>query len=143
MFFMDKFYSPGYTILEHEADVGIESYGRDLAELFTNTARALFSLITDLVTVESTETRSVTIDNGDELLVAFLNELLYLWDTERFIPGTYSLMVEGGKLEAEMTGEILDPDKHHVHKEVKAATYHKFSIRHKGDRLEATIYLDI
>jgi SHS2 domain-containing protein len=140
---MDKFYSPGYTILEHEADVGIESYGRDLAELFTNTARALFSLITDLVTVGSTETRSVTIDNGDELLVAFLNELLYLWDTERFIPGKYSLMVEEGKLEAEMTGEILDPDKHNIHREVKAATYHKFSIRQKGDKLEATVYLDI
>jgi SHS2 domain-containing protein len=132
-----------FAILEHEADVGIESYGRDQAELFANTAHALFSLITDPEMVAARETRHIALQNGDELLVIFLNELIYLWDTERFIPCAYSMTVEEGRLEAKITGEVFDPCKHPVYREVKAATYHKVSIRRKGEQLEATVFLDI
>jgi SHS2 domain-containing protein len=140
---MEKSNSARFTILEHEADVGIESYGRNQAELIMNAAIALFSLITDLETVEPKEKRHVTIHDGDELLVIFLNELIYLWDTEQFIPCGYSLTVEDGMIEAEIAGEIHDPGKHPVYKEVKAATYHKFSIRQKDEQLRATVFLDI
>ena len=75
--------------------------------------------------------------------MVFLNELLYLWDTEKFIPRTFSVVMEGGRLEADITGETFDPDKHSVYKEVKAVTYHKFTIQQEGDLLKATVFLDI
>lgn len=140
---MAKPHEKCFTILEHEADIGIESYGKDQAELFVNTAHALFSLITNTGAVGAGVKRHITVTNGEELLVVFLNELLYLWDTEHFIPGDISLIVEGGRVDAEVAGEIFDPIKHSVFKEVKAVTYHKFSVRHEGGQLQATIFLDV
>ena len=132
-----------FRLLEHEADMGLEIYGRDQAELFRNAGAALFSLITDPDTIKARFTRHITINDDEELLVVFLNELLYLWDTEKFIPRIFSVVVEGGRLEADITGEIFDPGKHSVYKEVKAVTYHKFTIQQEGDLLKATIFLDI
>jgi SHS2 domain-containing protein len=132
-----------FRLLEHEADIGLEIYGRDQAELFRHAGAALFSLITDPDTFEARFTRHITINNGEELLVVFLNELLYLWDTEKFFPRIFSVMVEGGRLDADLTGETFDPGKHSVYKEVKAVTYHKFTIQQESDLLKATVFLDI
>jgi len=132
-----------FRLLDHEADIGLEIYGRDQAELFRHAGAALFSLITDPDTVEARFTRHITINNGEELLVVFLNELLYLWDTEKFFPRIFSVMVEGGRLDADLTGETFDPGKHSVYKEVKAVTYHKFTIQQESDLLKATVFLDI
>ena len=132
-----------FRILEHEADIGLESYGKDQPELFKNTAYALFSLITDLEMVQERISRHLTINNGDELLVVFLNELLYLWDTEKFIPCTCSVWLDGEKLEADITGETFDAGRHSIYKEVKAVTYHKFTIQQEGYHLKATVFLDI
>jgi SHS2 domain-containing protein len=132
-----------FTILEHEADIGLEVYGRDQAELFSHAGAALFSLITDPDTVEARFIRHITINCDEEQLVIFLNELLYLWDTEKFIPRTFSVLVEKGRLEADITGETFDPGRHSVYKEVKAVTYHKFTMKQEGDLLKATVFLDI
>jgi SHS2 domain-containing protein len=83
------------------------------------------------------------LDIEEESLVVFLNELLYLWDAEKFLPGRFSVSKERGRLVVHATGEIFDPGRHPVKKEVKAATYHKFSIQQQGDLLKATIFLDI
>ena len=37
-----------FEILDHTADIGIIAYGADIRQAFTNAARALFSLITEL-----------------------------------------------------------------------------------------------
>ncbi len=52
---------------------------------------ALFSLITDPDTIESRFAREFTMDDEEESLVVFLNELLCLWDTEKFLPGRFSV----------------------------------------------------
>lgn len=132
-----------FRLLDHEADIGLEVCGRGHAELFSHAGAALFSLITDPDTIEARFTRHITINSGEEQLVVFLNELLYLWDTEKFIPRTFSVVMEGGRLEADISGETFDPGKHSVYKEVKAVTYHKFTIQHEGDLLKATVFLDI
>ena len=132
-----------FTIIEHEADMGLEIYGRSLPEIFIHAGVALFSLITDPDRLEAQCTKQITIENGEDSLVVFLNELLYLWDTEKFLPCSFSFLEEREKLEIIMTGEIFNPNKHSVKKEIKAVTYHKFSIQQQGDLLKATIFLDI
>ena len=140
---MVNFRKKWFRLLDHEADIGLEICGRGQAELFSHAGAALFSLITDPDTIEARFTRHITINNGEEQLVVFLNELLYLWDTEKFIPRTFSVVMEAGRLEADITGETFDPGKHSVYKEVKAVTYHKFTIQQEGDLLKATVFLDI
>ena len=132
-----------FRIIEHEADIGLEIFGRSLQEIFIHGGVALFSLITDPDTCEARYMRKVAIDNGEDSLVVFLNELIYLWDTEKFLPCSFSVKEEREKIEVIMTGKFLDSSKHSVKKEIKAVTYHKFSIQQQGDLLKATIFLDI
>ncbi|OPY76587.1 MAG: hypothetical protein A4E63_00033 [Syntrophorhabdus sp. PtaU1.Bin050] len=132
-----------YRILDHEADIGFEVYGKDEADLFVNAAMTLFSLITDLDQVETKLKREVTVSDGEVLLVVFLNELLYVWDVERFIPKKLSVLVKNGILHADLEGEILDPQRHSVKKEIKAVTYHKFAVQEEQGMLKGRVYLDI
>lgn len=132
-----------FRVIEHEADVGLEINGRNLAELFMHAGAALFSLITDPETIKARLTRQITMNNEEGALVVFLNELLYLWDTDRFLPTTFSVTEGAGSFAIVMTGEAFDPGRHPVHKEVKAATYHKFAIQQEDNLLKATIFLDI
>jgi SHS2 domain-containing protein len=55
----------------------------------------------------------------------FLNELLYLWATEGFIPYDLSLKITERGLQGNMVGGIFDPERDSVKEEVKAVTYHK------------------
>jgi SHS2 domain-containing protein len=78
---------PGFVILDHPADLGIEARGRTLAEAFEQAAIALMSIILDLTTVEPKELRRVQLKATDQeqLLVRWLEELLYLYDGENFV----------------------------------------------------------
>lgn len=132
-----------YRVVDHEGDIGFEIFGRDQHELFSNGAAALFSLITDVEHVDEGISRQITVADGDDLLILFLNELIYLWDVERFIPKSVRTHIEGAVLQGTLKGDIFDPEKHRVRGEVKAVTYHKFAVCEEGGILKATIILDI
>ena len=72
----------GFEIINHTADVGIIAYGASPSETFANAARALFSLITELDNVEEVLHRDIELVAPDleSLLVAWLNEFIYLFD---------------------------------------------------------------
>ena len=76
-----------FEVMDHTADVGIIAYGADMKEAFANAARGLFSLITELDDVEEAEFRDIEVSAPDQesLLVGWLNELIYLFDTENII----------------------------------------------------------
>jgi SHS2 domain-containing protein len=131
-----------YKILDHEADAGFEVHGHTEEELFHNAACALFSLITDLGAIRPETEKHVEITGNGESLIVFLNELLYLWDVEKFIPKTIAIIREGVSIQAILRGEILDEHRHTVVGAVKAVTYHKFSIRKEEEMLKATFIVD-
>jgi SHS2 domain-containing protein len=132
-----------YKILDHEADVGFEAYGYTEEELFQNATCALFSLITDLGAIRPETERRVEVTGNGESLIVFLNELLYLWDVERFIPKVIAIVRDGANIKISLRGEILDEERHTVAGAVKAVTYHKFSIRKEQEMLKATFIVDI
>jgi len=132
-----------YKVIDHEADIGFEVYGRTLEELFKNAAHAVFSLIVDAGTVKPKIGKRFEVKGNGELLIVFLNELLYLFDAEGFIPKDLSLKIEGGRVTGNIAGELFDPLRHTIKKEVKAVTYHKFSIRKEGEMFKGTFILDI
>jgi SHS2 domain-containing protein len=132
-----------YKILDHEADVGFEVYGHTEEELFQNATYALFSLITDLGAIRPETERHVEITGNGESLIVFLNELLYLWDVERFSPKVIGIIREGVNIKAILRGEILDEHRHTVIGAVKAVTYHKFSVRKEQEILKATFIVDV
>lgn len=120
-----------FEILDHTADVGIIAYGTDLSQAFAKAARALFSLITELEEIGEVLHREivVTATDKDELLVAWLNELIYLFDTEHAVFGRFEVaMVSHTRLEARIYGERVDISRHKIKAGIKAATYHMLKV---------------
>ncbi|OGL41862.1 MAG: hypothetical protein A3C43_05835 [Candidatus Schekmanbacteria bacterium RIFCSPHIGHO2_02_FULL_38_11] len=76
-----------YRLIDHTSDIGIEVFGENLPQLFSNAGYALFDIITDLSLVKSKVSKSVTVTGRDldEIMVNWLGELLYIYDKERII----------------------------------------------------------
>jgi SHS2 domain-containing protein len=132
-----------YEVVDHGADIGIKVSGRNTEELFEQAAYALMSLIVDVASVEAKATKDITIHGGDELLILFLNELLYIWDAQRFIPKEVAVEIKEGHLRARIRGEPFDAARHAVKKEIKAVTYHGFEQKKEGNVLTAKVILDV
>jgi SHS2 domain-containing protein len=138
--------SEGFTVIEHTADVGIVAYGGDLEELYINAARGMLSLVIDMDTIKSDISKNIDINENDEdaLLVAWLNELLYILDTEHVILKDFEIeKLTSVSLSAKCYGETLDFKRHKLKREVKAATYYGLSIIKVDDQYSARIIFDI
>jgi SHS2 domain-containing protein len=124
----------------------VEVWGADFAELAAEAARALFALITDLETVRAENGVSVEVqaESDEQLLVTWLTELLFLFETELWLFSRFEIeTVEDGVLKAEAWGERLDPARHPVDREVKAVTYHRLGLEREKDRFRTTIVFDL
>ena len=135
-----------YRIIEHTADIGIEVEASDRAGIFARSGQAMFDLMLGLRSIGKTLRKPIQVggDSTEELLVAWLNELLYVYAVERIVFSDFS-DTRLGKREFSATGlgEEFDPGKHSPAMEIKAATYHGMSVVHDGGRWKATIIFDV
>lgn len=135
----------GFRILEHTADVGVAACGEDLREAFANAARGLTNVIADLEAVQEREERRVQVSAPDleGLLVAWLGELIYLFDVEHLLFRRFQITeLTDTSLTARCFGEQADPARHRVKMGVKAATYHQLQVV-SGPPSRIQVYLDI
>jgi SHS2 domain-containing protein len=73
------------------------------------------------------------------LLAEWLNELIYLAETDGFLPErSERLRIEGAALSATIVGQLGHPAPL-----VKAATYHGLELTEAAGRLRATVVLDV
>jgi SHS2 domain-containing protein len=116
-----------YKLLEHTADAMVEIHGKNLEERFGNAAYALFDQITDITKVESKGEMKIvlTAESRDQLLVDFLQELLFLHDAEDLVFCEFDVTTDGKKLDARVRGEKFDEKKHPKRSVVKGVTYHR------------------
>ncbi len=134
-----------FEIIDHTADVGIAARGETPEELFANAAAGMFSIITDPNNVEPRTSRPVTVSGSDraDLLVAFLNELLFLLETDRFITRRVEFdRLTETELAAVIHGEFIGP-KHELETEIKAVTRHELTVEQRADAWHATVLFDI
>ena len=139
------FMKKDFEIVNHTADVGIIAYGGDINQTFANAAKALFSLITELDDVEEILHRDIELTAPDEesLLVEWLNQLIYLFDTENIVFKRFDVTkLNNTQLEARSYGEKVDSSKHRLKTGVKAATYHMLKVD-KGDGCRVQVLFDI
>lgn len=132
-----------YRLLEHTADAMVEVYGQDLGERFENAAYAMFDQMTDLDLVEAKGEVKVVLqaDSREQLLVDFLQELLYVNDLEDFVFSRFEVSTDGKKLEAICYGEKFDPARHTKRSVVKGVTYHKLEFDDKEGKV--TLLFDV
>jgi len=135
-----------FEFLEHTADVGIIAYGPSLEEAFANAAYAMFTLVADLDGVRDQVCREIEVqaEDRESLVVSWLNELLYLLDTEGIIFKKFDVTaLAESSLKAKACGEILDLERHSIRGGVKAATYYMLRIARDNNRYSVQVIFDI
>ena len=136
----------GYAIFAVTADKGIHAWGPDLPEAFRQAALGLWSLMVDPATVRPRREVSLTAEAGDReaLLVAWLNELLYLYEAHGFVAADCAVrVVTEHAVSAVVRGEDADPDRHAPIGHVKAATYHLLRVAPGARGWEARVVVDV
>jgi len=134
-----------FELIDHTADVGVIAYGADMSQAFVNAARALFSLIAELDSVDELLEREIelTARDRESLLVAWLNELIYIFDSENIIFKRFDITkLSNTRLKARSYGEKVDSSKHKLKIGVKAATYHMLEVS-KNDGYKVQVLFDI
>lgn len=135
----------GYETFEHGADIGIRGKGRTLEEAFANGAKALFSLMADLSTVEPHQEIQVTCTAPDieMLFVVWLNELIARADIEKAVLSEFSVTIKDNHLTATARGERIDPRRHNLGVEVKGATYTMLRVAKEDAYFVAQCVVDV
>ncbi len=128
--------------IEHTADWAYRVRGENLAELLIQAALGLYSLVGMQLTPGDRITRSITLKGIDResLLVAWLNELLYLHESEGL--GFEDIKInylDETSIQAQVTGA---PTQQWL-KDIKAVTYHNLAICETESGLEVTLVLDV
>lgn len=134
----------GFRLVPHTADIGIEISGATWEELYLNAARGLLEVYgASSVTGESVGRATVVLEapTPEDLLVDWLNELVFLVSSERWLP-TDIRVKEAGPSVLRAQAEGPRPDSP-LAREVKSATYHGLKVERKGGLWTATVILDI
>jgi SHS2 domain-containing protein len=135
-----------FEVLDHTADIGIVAYGPDVEHLFANAAAGMTSLIVDLDDIGDHIKRDIVIvsDDDENLLVEWLNELLYIFDVEHILFKKVEVNnVHDATINATCFGDRIDFQRHRVKREIKAATYHMLALSKEQNTYSAQIIFDI
>ena len=134
-----------YETIDHTADIGIVVRGEDLPSLFNNAALAFFDILSGLENIDDKETVNIEVEASDleELMVNWLGELLYLFDSDGWLFRDFQLELENTRIVATARGERFNPDKHEIRYYIKAVTYHMLELKQVNDHWIAKVIFDI
>src|SRR3989338_2496382 len=137
-----------YKFFEHTADVMFESYGKDLNELFENSALALEECMVKLSSLKIKNKHIIKLASSsiEELLYDFLSELIFIKDTEGLLFKKFTVKILKNKrfeLVAECKGEKINRETQELSADAKAVTKHLFEIKKVKDKWLARIIVDI
>jgi SHS2 domain-containing protein len=135
-----------HEFFEHTADVGIRATADSLGALCVALAQGLTELAAEDSRLEPRETRTIDLAAADAptLVLKWLQELLFWFSTERFLPAAYALEeATPTRLRGTVQGERFDPVRHVPGREVKAITRHQLDVRQEDGRWIGQVIVDI
>jgi SHS2 domain-containing protein len=133
-----------FELRDHTADVLAECSGRNLDELLTSAMQALYAVAVTYASPLHNEQREIRVYaySQEELLVRWLQEVLYLLDSDGFIGETTTCTeIEKDCFSTVLTGYIGRPIERAT--EIKAVTYHDLEVRMTPSGLCAGIVFDL
>jgi SHS2 domain-containing protein len=126
---------------DHTGDLGVVARAPTLEALFSECARAMFSIIAEAPDPKPSVTDTFPVPGADpaEELREFLGELLYRFSAEHrmyvaFSPGTGSI---------DAAWEPYDEVRHPLRTELKAVTWHQLEAVRDGDGWRARVIFDV
>ncbi|MBM3234046.1 archease [Candidatus Pacearchaeota archaeon] len=133
-----------YKFLEHTADVKFQAYGKSLNEAFENSALALVEIMTKKTKIKSRLKKKIKVSGKDNssLLYNFLEEFLFLYDSQSFVLSKINkIKIKGDKIEAEVYGD--NAGNYKISQDVKAVTYNSMFVKKLGNKFVAQVVLDV
>nr|SVE93370.1 EOG090X0IKX [Moina brachiata] len=127
----------------------LHAWGDTLEEAFEHCVEAMFGYMTELDTVEMTETQEIEAEGEDMLSLLFhlLDEFLFLFSAEPFFIAKKIKITEFDRenftIRATGYGEQFSLDKHPQGTEVKAITYSNMQVHETGDVKHVYVIIDI
>jgi len=127
--------APRWEHFEHGADVGIRGYGASPAEAFEQAGLALTAVIAEAGDIEEKTHVDVSCeaDNLEDLLLDWLNALIYEMAVNRLLFRRYHVELSDHRLHGTAWGETVDTARHHPVVETKGATYTELEVRRRED----------
>jgi SHS2 domain-containing protein len=96
-------------------------------------------------TIIERERRDVEVQGPDDvhLLERWLQELLFLTETERLLFTRFDVTVEAGVLRATAHGEPIDQDRHELRGDIKGVTRHMTDVTESRGGYEVRVLVDM
>ncbi len=133
-----------YKFLEHTADIKFQAFGKNIGEVFENSALALKEAICGKKKIKGTKEKVIKIKGKDfeSLMYKFLEEILYLLDSGNFlISKIKEIKIKDFTLKAVLSGD--NAKNYWFTNNVKAVTYNEMFIKKKGNSWVSQVVLDV
>jgi SHS2 domain-containing protein len=132
-----------FEFLEHTADIKFQAFGNTLEEVFENSALAMTNSMYDGKVKEKIIKKiKVKGKDNERLLYEFLEELLFLLDSEDFIlSNVKKIKINKNDLEAEIIGDKASD--YEIHIIVKAITYNEMFVKKIKNNWVCQVILDV
>jgi SHS2 domain-containing protein len=124
----------------HTADAAIEVFGRSLDEVFVNAANGMLLIMEINIQEEDNrcENLSLTENDHESLLVAFLSEILFIVERKR-CPSNIQIKISGSQLDSTFHSfPIISSGR-----EIKAVTFNQLKIMCVNGQFQTRIVFDI
>jgi len=135
-----------YRLTTRQSELAVKVTGGSQADLFANSAFALFDVISDMEKIEIKERMPLEVEGADrdDLLVNWMRELLYLYQGSGFLLKEFVIReVKDTSVKAEVCGEKIDPDRHEIKQEIAAVAYHQSRMTKTGNQWTAQLIFEI
>jgi SHS2 domain-containing protein len=139
-------YRGGHREIDHTADLGFELWAETLEGLYAEGVAALGEICYDRAAVRPHERRELVIEgaNLEERLVRWLQDVYLLLESELWLARQATdVATAGDEVRGVLWGEPFDAQRHTLHTEIKAITYHGLEIVHDDDRWRTTVVVDV
>ena len=131
-----------FKFLKHTADIKFQAFGKSIDEAFENSALALANTMYS-GKVAKVKKKKIKVEGKDyeSLLYNFLEEILFLLDSEGFFVSDVKVFVKDFSLVAEVFGD--NSENYKIGLDVKAITYNEMFVKNLRGKWVCQVVLDV
>ena len=135
-----------YRLTRRQSELAVRITGGSQADLFANSAFALFDVMADVSKIEIKERMNLEVEgtDRDDLMVNWMRELLYLYQGSGYLLREFNIReVRDTLVKAEVCGEKIDPDRHEIRQEIGSVAFHKSRMEKTGKQWTAQVIFEL
>jgi SHS2 domain-containing protein len=134
-----------YRVTKRQSELAVRVTGNSQAELFANSAFALFDVMSDFETIAVQERLPLEVEgtDRDDLMINWMRELLYLYQGSGYLLKEFKIHeVKDTIVKAEVCGEKINPDRHEIKQEIAAVAYQHGRMEKTGNQWIAQLVFE-